>query len=379
MRSAKHQAMETLLVPELLMSITAYNVAVANQRSELIETQRVLEEAELETFEKSLGAPATQLAAEPSRVEREVESPPPVPVAPFAGSALDSPPLREIVVAIGCLLRRQDAGEGPAPEIAAALDLSKLSAYETNALRDAEPGPVTNVVATAITVGLLGKDLAALGDRLARVGISAEQLQTEWISELESRIRSEAADLVSEDEYEEARRVADVRTRLLHKSEEDFNAWRLERDAEEASPASYSRPAPVAPAAPAKERGARVKVGTLGWRAVAVSMACAVALAVGASLYFGGEEHAKVAIFSEEQLEEISPHIESGYRNGRGTGPAFVGTLRAHWESLSPEQREASGRAIEKALLAQGVSEFIFFDKRRRLMLRYDEGQLAVH
>ena len=386
MRSAKHQAMETLLVPELLMAITAYNVAVSNQRAELIETQRVLEGAELETFEKSLGTPVTRAAVVPSPVEREVVRPtretvmpPQEAVAPFAGSALDCPPLRGIVAAIGCRLRRQDPGEGPESEIAAALDVSKLSAYETNALRDPEPGPVTSVVATAVTVGLLGKSLAALGDRLARAGISAEQLQTEWITELENRIRSEAADLVSEDAYEEARRIAEVRTRMLHEPDGDFNVWRVERDAEESAPASYARPEAATVSPPVEKRRTRVRVGAASWRALAISITCAVALAVGASFYFGDEKNAKVAFFSEQQLEEISPYIESGYRNGRGEGPAFVGTLRAQWETLSAAEREASGRAIEEALLAEGISEFMFFDERRQLMLRYAKGQLAVH
>lgn len=122
-----------------------------------------------------------------------------------------------------------------------------------------------------------------------------------------------------------------------------------------------------------------MSVGAVSWRAVAVSIVCAVALAVGASLYFTESKNTKVAFFSEEQLEEISPHIESGYRNGKGVGPAFVGTLRAQWETLPAAEREASGRAIEKALLAQGISEFMFFDKRRQLMLQYAEDRLVVH
>ena len=122
-----------------------------------------------------------------------------------------------------------------------------------------------------------------------------------------------------------------------------------------------------------------MRVGAVGWRAIAVSIACTVLLAVGASLYFAQGKDTRVAFFSEAQLEAISPHIESGYRNGKGTGPAFVGTLRADWKTLSADQREASGRAIEEALLAQGISEFMFFDKRRQLMLRYAKGQLAVH
>jgi len=369
MRSAKHQAMETLLIPELLRAITAYNVAVSNQRTELIETERVLAEAEIEAFEKRLGSRAAGGAAEP-----------PPRAAPFAGSALDSPPLRAIVTAIGCLLRRQDPGAGPESDLAAALDLSKLSAYEKAALRDPDRGSVATVVANAVTVGVIGRNLGALGDRLARIGISAEQLQTQWVSELEDRIRAETAELVSADAYEEARRIAEVRTRLLQKPQEDFNAWRLERDAERSGPAAYARPRPAASAAARKApRRARVKLGATSWRAIAACAACAVALAVGASLYFTGNENTKVAFFSARQLAEISPYVESGYRNGKGQGPAFVGTLRPRWEALSSAEREASGRAIEQALVAQGITEFMFFDKRRQLMLRYAQGHLAVH
>jgi hypothetical protein len=371
LRSAKHQAMETLLIPELLRAITAYNVAVSNQRADMLETQRALEEAEFEAFEKKLGTRAAS-PSEPAAAK------PPSRAPHFSGAALDAPALRDIVAAIGCRLRRQDPGAGPAPELAAALDLSKLSAYEKAALRDPEPGPLASVIACAASVSLIAKSLDALGDRLDRVGISAEQLQAQWVSELEKRIRAEAAALVSEGAHEEARRIAEVRTRLLQKPDEHFNAWRLERSAHDAGPTSYARAAPVAPAEEAPRRF-KVSVGAAGWRSVAVSLLCAVALAVGASMYFTEAKNPKVDFFSPAQLAKISPQIESGYRNGKGEGPAFVGTLRPQWEALSTEEREALGHAIQEALAAQGISEFMFFDERRELKLRYAAGRLAVY
>jgi len=370
MRSAKHQAMETLLIPDLLRAITAYNIAVSNQRSDLIETQRVLEKAELESFEKSLGA---KLPAE--------ESTPRAPsVVPFGGSALDSLALCEIVEAIRRRLLRQEPEDGPELEIAAALDLSKLSAYEEAAFRGSDRGPVMTLVSTAVTVGLIENSLGELGDRLARVGISTEQLQTEWVHELENKIRTETNDLVSSDAYEEARRIAEVRTRLLSKPEEDVNAWRPERDVELDAPRPYARAKRSAPP-PSKPapRKIRVRVGAASGREVVAAIALAGVLAIGASMYFTGGTNSKVSVYSERQLEVVSPHIESGYRNGKGEGPAFVGTLRPQWDALSTAEREASAHAIEAALLEQGISEFMFFDERRQLKLRYAQGRLAIH
>jgi hypothetical protein len=370
MRSAKHQAMETLLIPDLLRAITAYNIAVSNQRSDLIETQRVLEKAELESFEKSLGA-------KPPAQEPTPRAP---VVVPFGGSALDSLALREIVEAIRRRLLRQEPEGGPESEIAAALDLSRLSAYEESAFRGSDRGPVMTLVSTAVTVGLIENSLGELGDRLAGVGISAEQLQADWVQELENKIGTETQDLVSDDAYEEARRIAEVRTRLLSKPEEDVNAWQLERGVELDAPRTYDRakhsaPPPRKPA----PRKRRVRVGTMSGRQVVTAIALAGVLAIGASMYFTGGTNSKVAFYSERQLEVVSPHIESGYRNGRGEGPAFVGTLRPQWDALSAAEREASAHAIEAALLEQGISEFMFFDERRQLKLRYTHGRLAIH
>jgi hypothetical protein len=372
MRSAKHQAMRTLLIPDLLKAIIGYNIAVSNQRAELIETQRALEDAELEAFENQLG---TRVPVH----EEEPAARPPVSV-PVGGSALESRALRVIVEAIHRCLLRQEPGGGPEDEIVAALDLAKLSAYEEAALRNPERDSVATLVSIAATVGLIGKSLGALGDRLARVGISAEHLQTEWAQELERRIRSETSRLVSEDAYEEARRVAEVRARLLHRPGEDSNAWRLERAPEQRAQVSYGarKPSETSPAEEAP-RKRRVSVGMESWRSAAAAIALVGALAIAATMYFSGGEDSRVAFYSEQQLGKISPHIESGYRNGRGEGPAFVGTLRAQWESLSPADREASAHAIEDALLERGISEFMFFDKGRELKLRYANGRLAIH
>lgn len=368
MRSAKHQAMETLLIPAILQAVTAYNVAVSNQRAELIETQRVLEQAELEAFEKSLGSRVQQGGSELS------------PIEPFEGSALDSPQLRRVVEALGSRLRGEGSGEGPEWQVATPLDLSKLSAYEAGALRETDPRPVLQLVATAVTVGLIEKNLGELGDHLTRAGISAEQLRSQWAPELENRVRSEAAELVSGDAYEEARHVARVRARLVQQPTEESHAWRLERDAAQCSPTAYARPhRAVRSTDKDKPLGTLLAAVAVSWRALAASVVCAAVLAIGASFFFTGGKNTKVAFFSEKQLREISPYVESGYRNGKGEGPAFVGTLGAQWEQLPASEREASGQAIEKALLAQGVSEFMFFDKKRRLKLQYAEGRLAVH
>jgi hypothetical protein len=371
MRSAKHQAMETLLVPELLRAITAYNVAVANQRTELIETQRTLEEAELEAFEESLGSP---------RSAQPLSEPEPTPVAPQHGNALDSPSLRAVVTAIGWLLRGGAPEQGPASELAAALDRSKLSAYEAAALRDPEPSPVTAIVATAVSVGLILRNIGALGDRLARAGISAEQLQTEWIPELENRMGAEAAALMTGDGYDEARRIAEVRTRQLRKPESEVNVWRLERDEKQREVVSFARKPPATPASSVEEKTkARFRGSPGRWPAVAASIVCAIALGAGANYLFASEEDTGVAFFSEGQLEAVSIYIASGYRNGRGDGPAFVGTLRPQWAELSPVERSELGQAIEKKLLAQGISEFMLFDGRRELMLQRSKGRLEVH
>jgi hypothetical protein len=67
MRSAKHQALQTLLIPDLLRAI-----AVSNHKAELIETELTLEAAEFEAFEESLGSTPTEPPVDPK-----------IPVVPF--------------------------------------------------------------------------------------------------------------------------------------------------------------------------------------------------------------------------------------------------------------------------------------------------------
>jgi len=407
MRSAKHQAMRTLLIPDLLKALVGYNIALSNQRAELIETQRVMEEAELEAFERQLGtkasvqeapvqeapiqeapireapireAPIRAAPVQEAPIQEDGPAARPSIIVPVGGSALESQALRAIMEVIHRCLLRQEPGEGPEVEVVMALDLSRLSAYEEGALRKSERDPVAIVVATAATVGLIGRSLDALGDRLVRVGISAERLQSEWIRELEARIRSEASKLVSEDAYEEARRLAEVGARLIRGPEGESNVWRLERASRRDAQVSYGSQTPIeAPPANAAPRKRRVSVGMAGWRSAAAAIAMAGVLAIGANMYFTAGEDSRVAFYSERQLGKISPHIESGYRNGEGEGPAFVGTLRAQWEGLSAADREASAHAIEEALLDRGISKFMFFDKRRELKLQYADGRLAIH
>ena len=74
------------------------------------------------------------------------------------------------------------------------------------------------------------------------------------------------------------------------------------------------------------------------------------------------------------ELQALSTALDSGYRDQRGAGPLFIGTVGADWEFLSPDQRERNAWEIVDQLTDSGVREIVLYGSERRIAMHYADG-----
>jgi len=75
-----------------------------------------------------------------------------------------------------------------------------------------------------------------------------------------------------------------------------------------------------------------------------------------------------------DELAQISPHLASGYRDGKGNGPAFFGILKSQWAELSAAEKREDAELVIMALGSSGVREVMVFDDIRRLKIQGANG-----
>ncbi len=71
-----------------------------------------------------------------------------------------------------------------------------------------------------------------------------------------------------------------------------------------------------------------------------------------------------------EELEFVSSYLTQGERNGRGSGPAFVGTLDEAWNALPLEHREISAHELVSRLRRRGVNQIMIYDADDRIRIQ---------
>lgn len=112
------------------------------------------------------------------------------------------------------------------------------------------------------------------------------------------------------------------------------------------------------------------------WRAVAVIAGLGLTVAVAAALNRTEDPGASVTAYTQSELLEVSPFLAAGSRNGKGSGPIFIGTVNEGWGSVGPNLREEVAEAIGRKLQLSGVTSVMLFDSERRLQLQYKGGRI---
>jgi hypothetical protein len=67
--------------------------------------------------------------------------------------------------------------------------------------------------------------------------------------------------------------------------------------------------------------------------------------------------------FDRNQLDQVSPLLSHGARNGNGRGPAFVGEIRDGWSALQVSDRILVVTDLVEALRESGVRDVMIYDK----------------
>jgi hypothetical protein len=348
-RTIKRDHSSRIFAPEVLRALVAYNVAASNRIDDLEELERDLDLAVVRAIERS-----------PRRVEPAT---PPAP-APDQGSPFESPGLLALARALEQRLAGTDPGPGPAAEIAALLDTGKLAKLELDALRESKEKPALRL---AVVLGLVGRRVESVGGRLASLGIDVEIARSRWVPEISGHLSVAMQALVASDRYDDARKLADARNRFL-------SAW-----GEGATmPQSGAGPAAYSPARPRPAARARSAPPAAGRRAVARASLYAAALAIAVSLAgfrLWSRGGGNVDFYTSEQLAAISPHLETGYRDGLGLGKTFIGTVRDDFGRLPRPKREGVSTDVARSLESLGVREVFLFDSRRQLLLHWRDGR----
>ncbi len=99
-----------------------------------------------------------------------------------------------------------------------------------------------------------------------------------------------------------------------------------------------------------------------------------IAVCTGFGLFAWMDSRTAVQSLPRSQLEVVSTVLDSGYRDQRGAGRLFVGTVAADWEVLRPEQRESSAWQIIDRLTEAGVREILLYGAERRVAMHYADG-----
>lgn len=351
--SLKRSCTPLLFAAPVLREVIRYNAAVWNCIRDYKESQRTL--AELEDLGEESGSDRFEPCSDVLRSEG----------------------LLAIHEALRARLSSSPGPSGAGAEIAELLSLSSLSKFEERVLRGGGDETWEHLCATATAVRIVAKDLDALSDRLLEMGIDPEILGSEWTEELAELLRDEVRLLLAQNRYGEGRHVAELRTRLL-RARDSTGPPLLAPDLASAAPV-YSPSPSSAGRRPKGRLSARPEAREEAGRSrrpwiVAAVLVLAFATVGLAQLRAPGRSN--VEIYSEAELHMISPMLSSGYRNGHGAGPLFIGTLDDRWHELPRSRRPALAREIAEALGDDGVTRVMLFDQRRALRVHFAEGRL---
>lgn len=284
---------------------------------------------------------------------------------------------------LGASLARRLAG-GPSganaiDRIVSALDLESLDATAREALLAPDVGRSSNVVGTAVLVGLLCRASHILDGEFPAVGLSPSLLATDWVREVDAALKQELNRRILNDGYESAQLLSQLRNTFLYTLITDEH--RQQRRPVPAAPpadgqfSAVNREArDITRQAKAGEEIARNAPGSrwqripwpgLGRSALALGVAALAGWAAW-QLFFGSAFDG----MSRSELAALSPLLADGGRNADGLGTAFVGTVTERWGELAEEQRRNEAAAIAAALREAGVRDIMIYDRSGRVRIQ---------
>jgi hypothetical protein len=364
MQGYKKEITAHFFAPEVLRCIVAYNIALRHIRDRELSRERALDR----DADREIGG-----AAEPDEIESQGAS----------DSAFGSPGLAAIEGALERRLTGSDPAPGAAGQIAARANVTKLHASEVELFAQPPPDDLGRLKRRIIVLGLVVERLPEIQHELGALEVDLQLVVREWAREVADRVEKSTNDLISTNEYDEARRLSDLQSRILFSA---LVAHGRARGSAQPQPRRAARPAGAAahaftpPAKRAPKRSAkpaqRAAPAPRSARQPSrqrVSALAATLLLVGAGVGYhllAPDPHA-VRTLNEKQLSEVSPLLVSGYRSEGGQGLMFIGTLADNWQRMEEPARRKAAKRMHAQLYQDGVFEVILFNRTRALQVHY--------
>jgi hypothetical protein len=242
---------------------------------------------------------------------------------------------------------------------------------------------------TVILIGLLCRSSVVLEDEFPAIGLSAELLFDRWVSELSQAVQEKVNRGITGDDYREACRLSEIKSRYLYTSmaemRRDGRGRMSEGELADAWAAKKKAPTPerVNKAGSAErimqDAMADTRVRPAGEARTALKgsskrrlQAIVAALSVGVMVFAVGRAflwNGDLSRFDRDELKQISPFLSRGARSEEGVGPAFVGRIRDSWSELEEADQALVATDLVEALHESGVRDVMIYD---------DDGLLRI-
>jgi hypothetical protein len=224
--------------------------------------------------------------------------------------------------------------------------------------------PTNRLICAAVVLARAIRRQAEVRDSLEELSIEPALLETDGIDELMREMSAVAGKLFADSRYNEAFELSEVKTRNLA--------------ALAAATARGRRAAAGGVDGDDKsERSSRrFRFGIdISPRVLAMILGPIVGIAITALHLspLGGD----VRFISPDQLNEISPFIESGHRQEHEGDLRFVGNLGPAWNYLPTAERRAATTEIGQHFAERGIRHVILLGPGPRLMARWVDGSVT--
>ena len=387
MRDCRRRVRKQLVVADALRALVELGIAAENRIHELEDSSSDGEAGETPSYRSLLDEPTQTL--QEARPSITPSSPAPAPAAAVAsGDGMEL--LRQ---ALCERLQRRQPGPGPATEVAEAIDLSRINAFDRASLLANTQDPIPLAVRRVVLIGALLQNREDLEGLVPALGVDFDELENVRANEARQELRGYVNAEIAQGNYPESKTLGAVLNRHLPvgtgRRAEPKTRLRETRPAERSFQVNVGDT--FKPGEAEREGGGIERRRSWRWKETAapaartrrqrwrrIVIAAAILVAVlGPGQFVLWKIVGGLRGLSDSDLRDISPHLESARRSGGGDGPIVTGTLASTWSNLSDWERRSHADDIQLALRRLEVESATLFDYRRELQVQYAAGRIT--
>ncbi len=363
----KNEIAGFFFVPSVLRCIVGYNVVARNHFEARVRRSREADSA----FDEELGdfeGRGAALEAGPGGSEAPLLPPD------------ECPGILAVQEAVQRRVLRADAVSGPASRLAERLDLSWLGEPERQAFAASGDDPLARTVRLTVVLGHLAMVFPESRADCTALGLHESQLDS-WICSIGEEVQSRINELIRSD-YAGALQLGETKSRflqavlLLARRRSDPSRQRWSGSGE---PDTFRRDA-LAFVREYLERE-RLKRQKLfvdlmggGWRRTVALAAVLLLVSWVGFLHVKPSGPRGIQNFSARQARDVSPFLESAYRDHARQGSMFVAIVGEAWNELDANGRRTAAEKIRGRMGDEGVDEILLYDADRVLVAHFKQG-----